>query len=345
MIRSVIKKLLLKENLTEKEIMNVMNFIMEGNATQSEIGDFLTVLKFKGETAEEITGCAKVMREKAEKVKHNLPYCIDTCGTGGDGANTFNISTAASLVAAAAGAKIAKHGNRAMSSRSGSADVLEALGVNIILSPEQAGKCIEEVGIGFMFAQLFHKSMKYAASVRKELGIRTVFNLLGPLTNPADAKGQIIGVFDGSLTTVMAETLQKLGTERALVVHGCDGLDEITTTAPTKISELRNGIIKEYFLDASEFGIPRAVPSDLSGGDAVFNAGIIRSVLAGEKGARRDIVLINAAAALYVAKVTDNLKEGMTIAAEMLDTGRAVSKLNELREYTLVLDKMGEVSA
>lgn len=345
MIKSAIQKLLLKENLSEQEIMNAMNCIMDGNATQSQIGGFLTALRFKGETVEEITGCAKVMREKAEKVEHNLPYCIDTCGTGGDGANTFNISTAASLVAAAAGAKVAKHGNRAMSSRSGSADVLEALGVNIAINPEKVGRCIEDVGVGFMFAQLFHKSMKYAAEARKELGIRTVFNILGPLTNPAGAKGQILGVFDGALTGVMAEVLQKLGTERALIVHGCDGLDEITTTAPTKISELRDGIIKEYFLDAAELGIPRAVSGDLAGGDAAFNADVVRSVLAGEKGARRDIVLVNAAAALYVAKVADSLKEGIAIAAGVIDSGLATAKLEELREYTQALGRNVEVSA
>lgn len=345
MIKSAIQKLLLKENLKEQEIMNVMSCIMDGNATQSQIGGFLTALRFKGETVEEITGCAKVMREKAEKVEHNLDYCIDTCGTGGDGANTFNISTAASLVAAAAGAKVAKHGNRAMSSRSGSADVLEALGVNITLSPEQVGRCIQDVGVGFMFAQLFHKSMKHAAGARKELGIRTIFNILGPLTNPADAKGQILGVFDGTLTTVMAEVLHKLGTERALVVHGCDGLDEITTTAPTKISELKDGMIKEYFLDAAELGIPRAGSIDFVGGDAAFNAGVVRSILAGEKGARRDIVLLNAAAALYVAKVADNLKDGIAIAAEMIDTGRVASKLDELRNYTLAIHSIGEATA
>lgn len=345
MIKSAIQKLLLKENLMEQEIMNVMNCIMDGNATQAQIGGFLTALRFKGETVEEITGCARVMKGKVERVIHNLPYCIDTCGTGGDGANTFNISTAASLVAAAAGAKVAKHGNRAMSSRSGSADVLEALGVNIMLGPEQVGRCIEDVGVGFMFAQLFHKSMKHAANVRKELGIRTVFNILGPLTNPADAKGQVIGVFDGSLTTVMAEVLQKLGTERALIVHGNDGLDEITTTAPTKISELKEGFIKEYILDAAELGIPRAHTGDLAGGDAAFNAGVVKSILAGEKGARRDIVLVNTAAALYVAKVVDNLKEGMRVAAETIDSGLAAAKLEELCDYTLEYGRRGEASA
>jgi anthranilate phosphoribosyltransferase len=345
MIKSAIQKLLRREDLSEQEVMDVMNCIMEGNATQSQIGGFLTALRFKGETVGEITGCAKVMRAKAEKVQVDLPYCIDTCGTGGDGANTFNISTAASLIAAAAGVKVAKHGNRAMSSRSGSADVLEALGVNISLGPAQVGKCIEEVGIGFMFAQLFHKSMKHAAGVRKELGIRTVFNILGPLTNPADAKGQVLGVFDGALTGVMAEVLRNLGTERALVVHGCDGLDEISTAAPTRISELKDGKITEYLLDTTELGIARSGPMDLKGGDASHNAELVRRVLLGEKGAGRDIVLVNAAAAIYVGKVAESLQEGIVLAEEMIDSGKAAGKLRELCDYSAAIGKLGEVPA
>lgn len=333
------------ENLTEYDAIEAMNCIMEGNATQSQIGGFLTALRFKGETVEEIVGFAKVMREKSAKVPHSLPYCIDTCGTGGDGARTFNISTAASFVAAAAGAKIAKHGNRAMSSKSGSADVLEALGVNIGLSPGQVGKCMEEVGVGFMFAQLFHQSMKYAAGARKELGIRTVFNILGPLTNPANAKGQLLGVFDGNITGTMAEALKMLGTERALVVHGCDGLDEITITGATKVAELKDGVIREYYIDAAELGIPRAEQRELAGGDAACNAGIIRAVLAGEKGPRRNIVLVNAAAAIYVAKLADDLKEGLRIAGEMIDSGLAAARLEELRRFTEAAAEVKEVSA
>jgi anthranilate phosphoribosyltransferase len=345
MVKSALQKLSLKENLTEHDAIEAMNCIMEGNATQSQIGGFLTALRFKGETVEEIVGFAKVMREKSAKVPHHLPYCIDTCGTGGDGAKTFNISTAASFVAAAAGAKIAKHGNRAMSSKSGSADVLEALGVNIGLSPELAGKCMEEVGVGFMFAQLFHQSMKHAAGVRKELGFRTVFNILGPLTNPASAKGQLLGVFDGNLTGTMAEALKMLGTERALVVHGCDGLDEITITGARKVAELKDGVIKEYYIDSAELGIARAEQPELAGGDAAYNAGIIRSVLAGEKGARRNIVLVNAAAAIYVAKLADDLKEGLEIAGKMIDSGLAAAKLEELRRFTVAAAEMKEVSA
>lgn len=334
MVRTVLKKLLLGENLTEQEAMESMNCIMEGGATESQIGGFLTALRFKGETAEEIVGFAKVMRQKAAKVTHAQPYCIDTCGTGGDGTGTFNISTAASIVAAAAGAKIAKHGNRAMSSRSGSADVLEALGINISLDPSQVGSCIDQVGIGFMFAQLFHQSMKHAAGARKELGIRTVFNILGPLTNPAGARGQLLGVFDGNSAALMAEALMRLGTERALVVHGSDELDEITITGKTKIAELKDGTVSEYFFDAADIGIPRASLAELAGGDASTNADIIRSVLSGEQGARRNIVLVNTAAALYVAKITSGIKEGLKIAAEMIDTGKAALKLEELREFT-----------
>lgn len=345
MIKPVLRKLLTKENLTQTEAMEAMDCIMGGNATQSQIGGFLTALGYKGETAEEIIGFAKVMREKATKVEHSLPYCIDTCGTGGDGAKTFNISTAAAFVAAAAGAKIAKHGNRAMSSNSGSADVLEALGAVIDLTAAQVGKCLEEVGIGFMFAQLFHQSMKHAAGVRRELGIRTVFNILGPLTNPAGAKGQLLGIFDGNLTGAIAEALRGLGTERALVVHGCDGLDEITTTGPTKIAELKDGRITEYYLDPSELGIPRAALNDIAGGDAAFNAGLIRSILSGKPGAGRDIVLVNAAAALYVAKQADTLKEGIVMASEVIDNGKAAAKLDELCAFTKAVRSAEEVSA
>ncbi len=345
MLKPVLRQLLTKESLTEPEAMNAMNCIMSGNATQSQIGGFLAALGYKGETTDEIIGFAKAMREKAAKVEHSLPYCIDTCGTGGDGANTFNISTAATFVAAAAGAKIAKHGNRAMSSRSGSADVLEALGVAIDLTPALVGKCLEEVGIGFMFAQLFHQSMKHAASARKELGVKTVFNILGPLTNPASAQGQLLGIFDGSLTGTIAQALQGLGTERALVVHGCDGLDEITTTGPTKIAELRDGKITEYYFDTRDLGIPRANPADLAGGDAAFNAELIRSILAGRSGPVRDIVLVNAAAALYVAKQVNTIAEGIERAKCVIDNGKAAEKLEELCEFTRAARSEMEVSA
>lgn len=344
-MKTMLQKLLKHEDLVESEVMEAMNSIMDGSATQAQIAGFLTALRFKGETVEEITGCARVMREKSERIHPEVEYCIDTCGTGGDGANTFNISTAASFIAAAGGVNVAKHGNRAMSSRSGSADVLEALGVNIMLTPEQVKSCIEQVGIGFMFAQSFHKSMKYAAGARKELGIKTVFNILGPLTNPADAKGQVLGVFDEKLTEVMASVLQNLGSERALVVHGMDGLDELTTAANTKVSELKDGKLSTYFLNAGNFGLAGASGRELVGGDAAVNAEIVRSVFSREKGARRDIVLLNAAAALYVGKQAEDLAEGVSLAADIIDTGKAAKKLDELIELTRSFNGSQEVSA
>ena len=334
MMKIAIQKLLKREDLTEREIIDVMNCIMEGSATQAQIGGFLTALRFKGETVDEITGCAKVMREKAERISPEVEYCIDTCGTGGDGANTFNISTVSAFVAAAGGVAVAKHGNRAMSSRSGSADVLEALGVNIVLSSGQVKECIEKAGIGFMFAQSFHKSMKHVAGPRKELGIKTVFNILGPITNPAGAKGQILGVFDENLPEVIASVLQNLGSERAMVVHGADGLDEITTTTQTKVSELNDNHIRNYYINPEDYGIKLASCSDLLGGDASANAEIARLVLSGETGPRRDIVLLNAAAALYVGKVADDLEEGLKLAADLIDTGKAAAKLEEFCALT-----------
>ncbi len=334
MLKVFIQKLLKHEDLTEQEIIIAMKCIMEGSASEVQMAAFLAALGSKGETAEEITGCVRVMREKAEKIHPGTTYHIDTCGTGGDGAGTFNVSTAAAIIAAAGGAAVAKHGNRAMSSRSGSADVLEALGVDIMLTPEQTAQCIESVGIGFLFAQSFHKSMKHAAGVRRELGCKTVFNILGPLTNPAGAKGQVLGVFNESLTEKVAAVLQKLGSERALVVHGMDGLDEITITAKTKISELKDGKISNYLLDAADYGIPRCESSALKGGDAKENAEIIRAVFRGEKGPRRDMTVINAAAALYVAKAADTIKDGVRLAVEMIDTGKAAKKLEELAAFT-----------
>ena len=334
MLKVVIQKLLRHENLTEQEIINAMKCIMEGSASDVQIAAFLTALGSKGETAEEITGCVKVMREKAEKIHPRAEYHIDTCGTGGDGAGTFNVSTAAAIVAAAGGAVVAKHGNRAMSSRSGSADVLEALGIDIMLTPEQVAQCMDSVGIGFLFAQSFHRSMKHAAGVRRELGCKTVFNILGPLTNPAGAKGQVLGVYNGNLTEKMAAVLQKLGSERALVVHGMDGLDEITTTAATKISELKDGRISGYYLDVADYGIPRSESSSLKGGDAKENAEIIRAVFNEEKSPKRDMVVVNAAAALYVAKIADTIEEGIRLAADIIDTGKAMRKLEELAAFT-----------
>ncbi|NJD02863.1 MAG: anthranilate phosphoribosyltransferase [Ruminiclostridium sp.] len=345
MLKVFIQKLLRHENLTEQEIISAMEFIMEGSASDVQIAGFLTGLGSKGETAEEITGCVKVMREKAEKIHPKTVYLIDTCGTGGDGAGTFNVSTAAAIVAAAGGAVVAKHGNRAMSSRSGSADVLEALGIDIMLTPEQVAQCIDRIGIGFLFAQSFHKSMKHAGGVRRELGCKTVFNILGPLTNPAGAKGQVLGVFNEKLTEKMAAVLQKLGSEMALVVHGMDGLDEITITAATKISELKDGKIFSYYLDAADYGIPRSEIGSLKGGDAHENADIIKAVFRGERGPKRDMVVINAAAALYVAKKADNIGEGVKLAADIIDSGKAAKKLDELAAFTRVGKTGGEATA
>jgi anthranilate phosphoribosyltransferase len=334
MLKSVIAKLADGNNLSEQEIMAAMNCIMEGNATLAQIGAFMAGLRIKGETIEEITGCAKVMREKAEKIIPKVSYCIDTCGTGGDGSNTFNISTAAAIVAAAGGVYVAKHGNRSMSSKCGSADVLEALGINISLTPDQVRGSIEKVGIGFMFAQAFHKSMKHAAGPRKELGIKTIFNILGPLTNPANAGGQILGVFDTKLTEPLANVLLNLGVERAMVIHGSDGMDEITITGTTKVSEVRDGKVINYHLNPEDYGFKIAVKEDLIGGDSQINADIIISIFSGEKGPKRDILLLNAAAALYVGKVAASIEEGIKIATEIIDSGRAMLKLNEFRDFT-----------
>ncbi|HHV96898.1 MAG TPA: anthranilate phosphoribosyltransferase [Clostridiaceae bacterium] len=334
MIRFAISKLADRKSLTEQEAAGALNCIMSGEATDSQIGSFITALRIKGETIEEITGCAKVMRQKAEAINPSVSYYIDTCGTGGDGTNTFNISTAAAFIASAAGVPIAKHGNRSVSSKCGSADVLENLGININLTPDQVKSCIENVGIGFLFAPVFHKSMKYAANVRKELGIRTIFNILGPLTNPANAKGQVLGVFAEHLTEIVAKVLMNLGVERALVVHGMDGMDEITTTTKTKITEIKCGNIETYELDPQDYGFKPASKKDLVGGSAEENSRIIISVLQGEKGAKREIVLLNAAASLYVGKVANSISEGIKIAEEIIDSGMALKKLEELKEYS-----------
>ena len=329
MIKQAMNRVIQREDLTEAEMIMVMNSIMEGGATAVQIGGFLTALRMKGETVAEITGSAKVMREKAKAVKVRNPYCIDTCGTGGDGSNTFNISTAVAFVAAAAGVSVVKHGNRSVSSKCGSADVLEALGAAIELTPEQVQECVNHMNIGFMFAPEFHEAMKYAVAPRKELGMRTIFNILGPLTNPAKVKGQVLGVFDEKLTAVMAQVLKGLGAERAMVVHGLDGLDEITINGKTKVSELRDGKIITYYIEPRDFDIPPASKDALSGGDAKENAAIILRVLRGEGGARRNIILLNAAAAIYVGNEANSFQEGLDKAKEVIDQGLALEKLNQ----------------
>lgn len=334
MLKEAIQKLVEGKNLCEGEIIAALNCIMEGNATPAQIGSFITALRIKGETIEEITGCAKVMREKADRITLEKDYFIDIVGTGGDCSYTFNISTAAAFVTAAGGVTVAKHGNRSVSSKSGSADVLESLGVNINLEPQKVKECIDKIGIGFMFAQTFHKSMKYAAGPRRELGIRTIFNILGPLTNPASAKGQLLGVFSDKLTEPLAHVLHNLGVEKAMVVYGMDGMDEISLSAPTKVSELKDGKVTTYYLNPEEYGMKLTSKDELVGGDSKENAKIILSILNGDRGPKRDIVVLNAAAALYVGKAAEDIQAGIAMAEELIDSKKALDKLNELREYS-----------
>lgn len=330
MLRSVIEKASRNINLSEDEMIYAMNDIMEGKASQAQIGGLLMALRTKGETVEEITGSAKLLRIKSRGFDNLNEFAIDTCGTGGDCAHTFNISTTVSFVTAAAGVKVFKHGGRSVSSSCGSADVLETLGVNIHLTPDEVLKCVEKLNIGFMFAPDFNPAMKYAAGARKELGVRTIFNILGPLINPGKVKGQILGVYDEKMTEVLAKVLLKLGTERALVVHGMDGLDEITNTNKTKVSELIDGEIRNYFIQPEEFGIQRSHKKDLAGGNAEENAEILIRILQGEKSPKRDIVLLNAGAAIYIGKNAETISEGVEIARKMIDEGLAYEKLTEL---------------
>lgn len=334
MLKEAIQKLVEGRNLCEDEIIAALNCIMEGEATPAQIGSFITALRIKGETIEEITGCAKVMREKADKIVLDKDYFIDIVGTGGDCSYTFNISTAAAFVTAAGGVTVAKHGNRSVSSKSGSADVLESLGINIALEPQIVKESIEKIGIGFMFAQTFHKSMKHAAGPRKELGIRTIFNILGPLTNPASAKGQLLGVFSEKLTEPLAHVLSNLGVENAMVVYGMDGMDEISLSAQTKVSELKDGKVNTYYLNPEDYELKLVSKEELVGGDSKENAKIILSILNGERGPKRDIVVLNAAAALYVGKAAKDIKSGIAMAEELIDSGKALNKLNELKEFS-----------
>ena len=331
MLKMVINKIIARENLTEKEAYAFMNGIMKGEATEAQIGGFLVGLRMKGETIEEITGCARAMRDNATRLNLICEYAIDTCGTGGDGGKTFNISSVCAIIAAAGGVKVAKHGNRAVSSQSGSADVLTELGININVDSNEAVKLIEEKGMAFLFAQNYHLAMKNAAIPRRDLGTRTIFNILGPLTNPAFVRGQTLGIFSKELTNPVAQVLGKLGSERALVVHGVDGLDEITTTGYTFVSELKNGIVTDYKICPEDFSIKRTTAKDISGGNVRDNANIILNILKGAKGPKRDIVVINTAAALYVGKKCTTIKAGVVLAEELIDSGTALRKLEELR--------------
>ena len=331
----IIDRLVNGESLTESQMTYAMTEIMEGRVSEVHIASFLTALRVKGETSEEISGGAKVMREKAVQIDLGDRYTVDTCGTGGDGADTYNISTASAFVAAAGGATVVKHGNRSVSSQCGSADVLETLGINIDISSERVKECIEKIDLGFLYAPAFHSSMKYAAAVRKKLGFRTIFNMLGPLTNPAIASGQVLGVFHENLTELMAEAMKKLGTEHVLVVHGMDGMDEITVTDRTKVSELRAGKINTYYIEPEDFGMKRSFKEELEGGTPKENAEIIRGIFKGEiRGAKKDILVLNSGAALYAGKKASSIQEGVKMAREIIESGRALAKLDELVEMT-----------
>lgn len=335
MIRDAIKKVVEGEHLTEVEAAAAMTEIMEGEATPAQISCLITALRIKGETVDEITGFVRVMREKSIKVRTSRAPLVDTCGTGGDKLNTFNISTTSAFVVAGAGVAVAKHGNRAASSKCGSADVLEALGVKLALSAEQVGACIDECGIGFLFAPSLHPAMKHAVGPRKEIGIRTVFNILGPMTNPASAKCQVIGVFAPEMCELMAGTLAKLGSERAMVVHGMDGLDEISTLGETFVSEVKSGSMTSRTLSPEDFGCSKVSAEALSGGESPEeNAKALLAVLSGEKGPKRDIVLVNSAAALVVTGVASGLNEGIAVAAESIDSGAALRTLETLKKLT-----------
>ena len=335
-LKGYIKKVVENIDLTYDEAAAAMRIIMNGKATDSQIASFMTAMRFKGETVDEISGFAKVMREKATKIKVNAANLVDTCGTGGDMSNTFNISTCAAFVAAGAGIKIAKHGNRSVSSSCGSADILSGLGVNIDITPEKAGEAIEKIGIGFLFAPKLHGAMKFAMTPRKEMGIRTVFNILGPLSNPAFAQHQVLGVYDGKLTETMAKVLQKLGTTTAFVVHGLDGLDEITLTDYTRITELRNGQISTYNFNPVDYGFHLCNPEDIKGGNLNANIEIFNTVLSGAASPRLDIVVINAAFAIMAGFAEKNiaLKDAIVIARDSIQSGKAKKKLQQLIDFT-----------
>jgi anthranilate phosphoribosyltransferase len=315
-----------RRDLSEDDAADVMRGIMTGEASPAQIGAFLAALRMKGETVDEVTGLARVMREHSLRVETE-GVVVDTCGTGGDASGTFNVSTAAAFVVAAAGAKVAKHGNRAMSSGCGSADVLEALGAKIDLNPDQVAQCLGETGIGFMFAQVFHPAMKYVAPARREIGIRTVFNILGPLTNPAGARHQLLGVARAELAPMIASVLSRLGTHHALVVHGDGGLDELSLTGDSHVHDVRGDETKEYYVSPEELGLMKAPLESVKGGTPEENASKLRSVLAGETGPLRDIVALNAAAALVAADLAPDLMAGVALAAKALDSGAAQGKL------------------
>jgi anthranilate phosphoribosyltransferase len=340
MIREAISRVIESKDLDEKQMVAVMNEIMSGEATPAQIGSFITALRMKGETIEEISGAAMVMREKATGISTGVAVdkgeiLVDTCGTGGDSSGTFNVSTTTAFVVAAAGIPVAKHGNRSISSHCGSADVLEALGVNLDLTPEQVGNCVREVGIGFLFAPMLHGAMKYAIGPRREIGIRTIFNVLGPLTNPAGANVQLLGVYSPELCEKLANVLGRLGSLRALVVCGAGNVDELTVTGDTTAAELVNGSVRTYTIRPEDVGFRRSRLSSLKGGNSPEEAAaILRDVLGGAEGPKRDMLLINSGAALYVAGKTPGLKTGVELAAQIVDSGGALAKLDALIHFS-----------
>jgi len=333
-VKELLGKLCNRENLTVEEASQAIRQIMAGEATSAQVAAFLVALKMKGETAEELYGCAIAMRQAAEKVNTTRTKLTDTCGTGGDGSGTVNISTAAALIAAGAGLAVAKHGNRAVSSRCGSADVLEALGVVTEITPEAMGRCLDETGIAFLFAPVLHKSLKSAAAPRREVGVRSVFNLLGPLTNPAGARRQVLGVYAPELVGLMAEVLLMLGTERALVVHGSDGSDELTLTGQSLVAEVRDGTLNFYQLSPEQVGLERVAAGALRGGSTAENAALLSAALAGKHEAFARAAILNAAAALYVGELAGELREGVHLAERAVNNGEALAKLEALQTFT-----------
>lgn len=333
-MKTYLEKAMAGQDLTQEETSAAFDVIMSGEATSAQIGGFLVAMRMKGESPAELAGGALSMRKHAVQIDAGDLHVVDTCGTGGDGSQSFNISTTAAFVSAGAGVPVAKHGNRCITSKCGSADLLSALGVNLDVPKETVEACIREAGIGFMFAPKMHPAMKYAMGPRKELGVRTMFNMLGPLTNPARARCQVLGVFAQELTESFANVLRLMGSERAFVVHGLDGMDEITTTAKTCVSELQDGTVRTYELDPSAFGVPVATATDLQGGDPDANAAITRKVLSGESGAPRDIVCLNAAAAIVVGGGAASLVQGWELAQEAIDSGKAQAALDAMIRIT-----------